>query len=132
MFKETSIVPNLYILIIPVLILMTAGLALGLGLIITALTTKYRDFTFLISFAIQLGMYATPIIYPASSINGRMKTIIMSNPMSAIIETFRYAFLGVGDFSWGALSYSFCVTIVLLCIGIFTFNKVEKSFMDTV
>src|SRR5690606_33671820 len=114
------------------LLFLTALMALGLGLIITALTTKYRDFTFLLSFAIQLGMYATPIIYPTSSIEGKLKTIIMLNPMSSIIETFRYAFLGVGNFSWIGLGYSFGVMLVLLFIGVITFNKVEKTFMDTV
>ncbi|MDO6760235.1 ABC transporter permease [Tamlana sp. 2_MG-2023] len=132
LFKESQIHPNAMIMFVPILIIITGGLALGMGLLITALTTKYRDFTFLLSFAIQLGMYATPIIYPASSVPGKMKLIIMANPMSGIIETFRYAFLGVGNFSWGALLYSFIVMIVLLSIGILTFNKVEKSFMDTV
>jgi len=129
---DAPIGPNWAIVLVPFLILLTALMALGLGLIITALTTKYRDFTFLLSFAIQLGMYATPIIYPASSIEGKLKTVIMLNPMSSIIETFRYAFLGVGNFSWGGLGYSFGVMLVLLVIGVITFNKVEKTFMDTV
>ena len=121
------------IIIVPVLIVMTAGLSLGLGLLITALTTKYRDFTFLLSFAIQLGMYATPIIYPSNSIESeKVKLAVMANPMSSIIETFRYAFLGVGNFSWLALGYSLLVMIVLILIGILTFNRVEKNFMDTV
>ncbi|MGJ5642472.1 ABC transporter permease [Formosa sp. S-31] len=131
-FTEAPIRPNAMVLFVPVLIIITAGLALGLGLIITSLTTKYRDFTFLLAFAIQLGMYATPIIYPASSVSGKMKMIIMANPMSPIIETFRYAFLGVGNFSWVALAYSTIVMIVLIFIGVITFNKVEKNFMDTV
>ncbi|WP_053976088.1 ABC transporter permease [Mangrovimonas xylaniphaga] len=131
-FTEAPLRPNVMILLLPVLIVMTAGLSLGLGLVITSLTTKYRDFTFLLGFAIQLGMYATPIIYPASSVHGKMRMAIMANPMSAVIETFRYAFLGVGHFSWLALGYSLVVMLVLLVIGVVTFNRVEKSFMDTV
>jgi lipopolysaccharide transport system permease protein len=132
-FTETTITPNRYILLIPVLIIITAGLSLGLGLIITALTTKYRDFTFLLSFAIQLGMYATPIIYPLSTIeNEKLKLVILANPMSSIIETFRYAFTGVGNFSWAGLGYSFAVMLVLMILGILIFNRVEKTFMDTV
>ncbi|WMI68462.1 ABC transporter permease [Mangrovimonas sp. YM274] len=131
-FTDAPLQPNAMILFVPVLIIMTAGLALGLGLLITSLTTKYRDFTFLLGFAIQLGMYATPIIYPASAIEGIKRTVIMANPMSAIIETFRYAFLGVGNFSWASLGYSFGIMVLLLALGTITFNKVQKSFMDTV
>lgn len=131
-FTNSALQPNMMLLMVPILVLMTAGLGLGLGLLITALTTKYRDFRFLIAFAIQLAMYATPIIYPASTVEGSIKTIIMANPMSSIIETFRYAFLGVGNFSWGGLSYSFITMIILLIIGTIAFNKVEKTFMDTV
>lgn len=131
-FQETKIAPNRMIFLVPFLILITAGLSFGLGLIITALTTKYRDFTFLLGFAIQLGMYATPIIYPASSTTGVIKYAIMANPMSSVIETFRFGFLGVGQFSWGALGYSFGVMVVMNIIGIIIFNKVEKTFMDTV
>lgn len=132
LFTESPIQPNMLILLVPVLIILTAGMGLGLGLLITALTTKYRDFRFLIGFAIQLGMYATPIIYPLSTVEGTLKTLIMLNPMSAIIESFRYAFLGVGNFSWVHLSYSFCFMLILLGVGIVIYNKVEKTFMDTV
>jgi len=131
LFEETSISPQPLILIVPILVVMTAGLSLGLGLIITTLTTKYRDFTFLLGFAIQLGMYATPIIYPASS-TGKYNWIIMANPMSPIIEAFRYAFLGTGQFSWAALGYSAICMILLIGVGVIVFNKVEKTFMDTV
>jgi len=131
-FTDSSIQPNWYLLLLPVLILLTGGMSFGLGLLITALTTKYRDFRFLIAFAIQLAMYATPVIYPSSMIEGKMKIFITANPMSAIIETFRYAFLGVGNFSWGGLLYSFIVMVLFIIIGVLSFNKVEKSFMDTV
>ncbi|MDH7911527.1 ABC transporter permease [Winogradskyella sp. SYSU M77433] len=132
-FTDANINPNVSLLLIPVLILITAGLALGLGLLITALTTKYRDFRFLIAFSVQLAMYATPIIYPLSEIdNENLKMLVLANPMSAIIETFRYAFTGVGEFSWVNLGYSFFTMIVFLLIGTLTFNKVEKTFMDTV
>ncbi|GAB3665926.1 ABC transporter permease [Echinicola sediminis] len=132
-FTDAPMQPNSYLLFIPALIGITAGLALGLGLVITAMTTKYRDFRFLIGFAIQLGMYATPIIYPSNSIsNPTIKLLIMANPMSAIIEAFRYAFTSAGNFSWMSLSYSFGMMILMLCIGTITFNKVEKTFMDTV
>jgi lipopolysaccharide transport system permease protein len=133
LFTDANLQPNYTLFLLPVLILITAGLALGLGLLITALTTKYRDFRFLIGFAIQLGMYATPIIYPLSEIeNQNIKYVILSNPMSSIIETFRYAFTGSGDFSWASLGYSFAFMVVLLTAGMLMFNKVEKTFMDTV
>lgn len=133
LLTEAPLKPNIIILTLPLLLLITAGLALGIGLVITALTTKYRDFTFLLGFAVQLGMYATPIIYPVSTIeNETLKTVIMANPMSAVIETFRYAFLGVGNFSWDTLTYSSIVMLVLMTVGVLIFNKVEKSFMDTV
>lgn len=132
-FTDANLAPNATLLLLPLLIIITAGLALGLGLLITALTTKYRDFRFLITFAIQLAMYATPIIYPLSEIdNDTLRIVILANPMSAIIETFRYAFTGVGEFSVISLGYSFLVMLVFVVIGTLTFNKVEKTFMDTV
>jgi lipopolysaccharide transport system permease protein len=101
--------------------------------LITALTTKYRDLRFLIGFAIQLAMYATPIIYPLSTIeNETIRLVVLANPMSSIIETFRYAFTGSGNFSWFSLGYSVLVMLVLIIVGTLTFNKVEKTFMDTV
>lgn len=132
-FTDANLQPNMTLLLLPLLIIITAGLALGLGLIITALTTKYRDFKFLIGFAVQLAMYATPIIYPLSEIdNPKLKIVILANPMTSVIETFRYAFTGAGEFSWFNLSYSFIAMVILIFVGILTFNKVEKTFMDTV
>lgn len=133
LFTDTNLHPNTMLLLLPVLILITAGLALGIGLFVTALTSKYRDFRFLISFAIQLAMYATPIIYPLSEVKDKtIEYVILANPMSSIIETFRYAFTGVGSFSWYNLGYSFVFMLVVLALGILIFNKVEKTFMDTV
>jgi lipopolysaccharide transport system permease protein len=130
--SREGIQPNSTLLLVPVLIMMTAGLGLGLGLIITSLTTKYRDLRFLIQFAVQLAMYASPVIYPLSTIPDKYKIIILSNPMSSIIETFKYAFLGTGVFDWGYLTYSFCFMLVAIFTGVLVFNRVEKKFMDTV
>jgi len=133
--KGSSISMNSYALLFPVLIFILAGLGLGFGIIISSLTTKYRDLKFLLTFAIQLWMYATPVIYPLSVMEGSYKKymwLIQANPLTAVLETFRYGFLGQGSFSWLALGYSFIATIVLLLIGTWIFNKVERSFMDVV
>jgi lipopolysaccharide transport system permease protein len=127
-----SIHPNWLVLLTPLLVVMMGLLALGLGMIISALTTKYKDLIFLLTFGIQLLMFATPVIYPLSSIPEKYKGIILANPMTSIIETFRYAFLGSGSFSWMHLLYSLVNTIIILVLGTIVFNKVEKSFMDTV
>lgn len=116
----------------PLLILILAGLSLGLGIIFSSMTTKYRDMTFLLEFGVRLFMYATPVIYPLSAIEGRWKWFILANPVTPIIETFRYGFLGTGSFSWASLAYSFGFTIIVLFAGIVIFNRVEKTFMDTV
>jgi lipopolysaccharide transport system permease protein len=108
------------------------GLALGLGMIISALTTKYKDLIFLLTFGIQLLMYATPVIYPLSALPGKYRWLILANPVTPVVETFRYAFLGSGSFSWAYLGYSFGATVVILLLGTVVFNKVEKSFTDTV
>ncbi|WP_207798971.1 ABC transporter permease [Taibaiella soli] len=128
----SNIHPNSTIALLPALILLMGGLGLGFGMIISALTTKYRDLVFLLTFGIQLLMYATPVIYPLSKIGPKYKWLILSNPMTSIIETFRYSFLGSGTFSWAYLGYSAAFTLVVLAFGTVIFNKVEKSFMDTV
>ncbi|MGL1889337.1 MAG: ABC transporter permease [Reichenbachiella sp.] len=128
----SEISPNLMILFSPILVLMMAALALGTGMIITSMTTKYRDLVFLLQFGIQLLMYATPVIYPISTIPEQYKFWILLNPMTGIIETFRYAFLGTGSFSWALLGYDALIILVFLLIGTLIFNKTEKSFMDTV
>lgn len=127
-----AVAPNVYALLFPVFILMLAGLALGFGIIISSMTTKYRDLTILFSFVVQLWMYATPVIYPMSTMPDKYKWIILLNPLTSIFEAFKYAVMGVGTFSWGQLSYSFGFMIVLLGAGIVVFNKVQRSFMDTV
>lgn len=120
-------------LLMPLLIVMLAGLGLGFGILVSSLTTKYRDLTILFTFIVQLWMYATPIVYPISMVtNETLRTIIMLNPMTAVVETFKYATLGQGYFSWGALGYSFAFMCVLLLWGTIVFNKVQRSFMDTV
>ena len=133
LFTETSIQTNWYALLFPALVMLLAGLALGFGILFSSMTTKYRDLQFLLSFFVQLWMYATPIIYPLSTItNEKLRFVMSLNPLTGIVEAFKYGFLGVGEFSWMMLAYSFCFMLVLLAIGIVVFNKVQKSFMDTV
>jgi lipopolysaccharide transport system permease protein len=120
------------ILLFPLLVLLMALLGLGLGLIITALTTKYRDLAFLVTFGVQLLMYTTTVIYPLSSAPEKYKTLISLNPMTGIIEAFRYAFLGQGQISVNTLGYSTFFTIIVMVLGILIFNKTEKTFVDTV
>ena len=127
--------PNACALLFPLLLLILAGLGLGFGLLISAMTTKYRDLKFLVQFGVQLWMYATPVIYPLSIMKRNYPQylyLIVLNPMTAVIETFRYGFLGQGTFSWTYLLYSLVFTIVLLLAGTAIFNKVEKSVMDVV
>ncbi len=109
-----------------------AALGLGVGIIISSLTTKYRDLHVLVGFGVQLLMYATPIVYPMSAVPEKYRWLILINPMTPIIETFRYAFLGSGSFSVTHLTYSTITTLILLLLGILLFNRVEKTFMDTV
>lgn len=127
-----KVAPNCYALLIPVLIAMLAGLSLGFGILISSLTTKYRDLTILFTFVVQLWMYATPVIYPLSTMSPKMQIIMSINPVTSIVETFKYGTMGVGTFSWASLVYSFVFMIILLAVGIVVFNKVQRSFMDTV
>ena len=124
--------PNMYVLLFPVLVLMMALLGLGLGLIITALTTKYRDLAFLITFGVQLMMYATTVIFPLSAAPEKYRWLIELNPMTGIIEAFRYGFLGQGVFTVNSFGYSVIFTLVSLLFGVLIFNKTEKTFVDTV
>lgn len=127
-----TIHPNIHILLTPFLLVLMAGISLGAGMIFSAMTTKYKDLTFLLAFGIQLLMYATPVIYPLNSIPEQYKTYVLLNPLSTIIETFRFSYLGTGTFSWSSLGYSTLVMVLLLLAGTLIFNKVERSFMDTV
>jgi lipopolysaccharide transport system permease protein len=124
--------PNLGVLLLPILIFIMAGLALGFGMIITAMTTKYKDLVFLVQFGVQLWMYATPVIYPLSSTPEKYRWLIVANPMTAVVETFKYGFLNQQPFEPYHLLYSIGFTIVILGTGIIIFNKVEKGFMDTI
>ncbi|MEM8523939.1 MAG: ABC transporter permease [Bacteroidota bacterium] len=132
--------PNMYILLFPFLLLLLAALSIGLGLIVTSFTTKYRDLVFLLQFGIRMGMYATPVIIPLSQWLEKYssyKWLALGNPMTPIIETFRYGFIGKGAFSdttliWQYLGYSTIFTIVVFVLGLAIFNRTEKNFMDTV
>lgn len=130
---------NWYALLFPVLVVLMAALSLGFGIIISSMTTKYRDLQILFTFIVQLWMYATPIVYPLSQVEGRvvagfdLHTIMSLNPVTPVIETFKYGFLGAGEFiGWGWLGYSAAFALVLLAFGVLVFNRVQKSFMDTV
>ena len=117
---------------LPLLVLLMAGLGLGFGIIISSLTTKYRDLTYLVGFGVGLWMYVTPVIYPVSAIPERWRWLATFNPISPVIETFRAGFLGAGQSSWLRLGYSYVFMLVVLFIGIVIFNRVEKTFIDTV
>ena len=133
--KGATFHPNLYILVAPFLLLLMAMLGLGLGMIISAMTTKYRDLSFLITFGIQLMMYLTTVIYPLSVVEKKYPSyewLVEYNPMTAIIECFRYGFLGQGTFSFLSLGITSVITFLILIIGIMTFNSVERNFIDTV
>ena len=131
-FVAQSIQPNLWILFTPVLILLMALFALGVGMIFSSLTTKYKDLTFLLAFGIQLFMYITPVVYPSSALPEKFQILAKINPLSSIFECFRYAYLGTGTFTIVDLLISTLVIVFLFFTGVLVFNKVEKSFMDTV
>ena len=133
--KGAVIIPNAFILLFPLIILLIAAQGLGLGMIISAVTTKYRDLAFVVSFGVPLSMYTTTVIYPLSVAvvkHPGYSWFIKFNPVTAVIETFRYGFLGRGDFSWELLSYSILITMLILVTGTIIFNRVEKNFIDTV
>lgn len=124
---------NWYALLLPVLVLMLAGLALGFGVLFSSMTTKYRDMSLLLDYFVRLWMYATPVIYPLSTItNEKLRFVMSLNPLTGIVEAFKYGFLGEGQFSWGLLGYSFAFMVILLSVGIVVFNRVQRTFMDTV
>ena len=126
---------NATILLVPLLIIMIGGLGLGFGMIISSMKTKYRDLRFLIPFGVQLWMYATPVIYPLSVMKDTYPKyiwVLVANPLTAILETFKYSFTGVGEFNWIYLCYSFAFTIIILMLGIVIFNRVQRNFMDVI
>ena len=131
--------PNWYLTLFPLLVVMMAGLALGFGIIISSMTTKYRDLQILFSFFVSLWMYATPIVYPLSQVAGKevwgidLSVLMCLNPITPVIETFKHGALSASQFiGWGWLGYSFGFMLLVLALGILVFNKVQKSFMDTV
>jgi len=123
---------NVTLLLFPFYILLLAGHAMSWGLIISSVTSKYRDLKFLVSFGLQLFMYATPIIYPMSAASGRIAKILWLNPLSPVFEAFKYGCLDCGSFSWGGLLYSTVFMLVTLFLAVIVFNRVERNFMDTV
>jgi len=134
-FINVRIHPNWWaISLTPLLLVIMGVLGLGLGMIITAMTTKYRDLAFLLAFGVQLLMYATPVVYPLASpkIGPQYRWFLKVNPMSPVLETFRYAYLGSGSFSWLYLLYSIGIAVAILSFGVVIFNRVEKNFTDTV
>lgn len=129
-----AVAPNWWAwLLIPVVLLHLGLLSLGCGIIISSLTTKYRDLSIVVTFGIQLWMYATPIVYPMSQLSGGfMETVLKINPVTAPVELFRYAVLGQGTVSWPSYGLSWAITLIVVFVGIMIFNHVEKTFMDTV
>lgn len=134
-FKSAGLLPHMQwfnLLYLPAIALVMGGFGLGLGIIISAFTTKYRDLNVLVGFSVNLLMYATPVIYPLSAVPERYKPYLAWNPLSPLIEFFRFMFTGTGTFSAGSLAYSAGMMVLLLFLGMLQFNRVEKTFMDTV
>lgn len=132
-FAKGTIHPNVYIIAAPFILLVLAILSLGLGILITSMTTKYRDLTFLITFGVQLLMYATPVIYPLSTLKSPTQQFIMRlNPLTSLFELFKYGFLGKGDVNFIWLGYSLVISLLIVFVGLVVFNRVEKKFIDTV
>ncbi len=131
-YAGTDIKPNIYVLTLPLIVLHMAVLSVGMGLIISAATAKYRDLSFAMGFLIQLWMYMTPVVYPLSEVPDKFKIFILINPMTAVVESFRGVFLGVSTLTLGDLILSISITVVFFVLGIIVFSRVEKTFMDTV
>lgn len=130
--KSSVIHPQSALLLLPILIIQMAALGLGFGIIVSSMTTRYRDLTHLVGFGVQLWMYATPVVYPASSLPDQWRFILVLNPMAPVIEAFRYAFLGTGSINMHSWLISLAITACVLFAGIILFSRVEKTFMDTV
>lgn len=132
-FTEVKVAPNGYVFLFPFLVFLMAALALGFGVLFSSFTTKYRDLRMLLGFFVQLWMYATPVIYPISTItNAKLRLVMQLNPLTGVLEAYKYGMLGAGSFSWGMLWYSTGFATVLLAVGIVIFNRVQRSFIDTV
>ena len=131
----TDFHPNAALLLLPLLVVMLGGMGLGFGMMISSMTTKYRDLRFLVTFGVQLWMYATPVIYPLSVMKHTYPGyvwLLVANPLTPIVETFKYAFTGVGEFSWLYLGYSLLFTLLVLFAGTLVFNRVQRNFMDVI
>jgi lipopolysaccharide transport system permease protein len=128
----TAVRPNAWVLLTPLLLGMMAGLGLGLGIIVSSLTTRYRDLRYLVTFGVRLAMFAAPVIYPLSTVPDGVRWLVWANPMTPVIEAFRYAFLGTGTVDGLHLLYSAAFALAALCAGLLIFNQVERTFMDTV
>ncbi|UHG94048.1 ABC transporter permease [Spirosoma oryzicola] len=124
--------PNRVLLLLPLLIVIMGAMGLGLGMLVSAMTTRYRDLQYLVEFGVQLLMYATPVIIPLSAIPEKYRLLMLINPMTGVIETFKYGFFGTGTFSWGSLGYSIGFTVISFLLGLMVFNRTEKNFMDVV
>jgi len=132
-FIGVEVHPNWYLLLFPVLMVILATTALGLGLIVTSMTTKYRDLTNVFPVLVSLWMYATPVVYPLSTIkNEALRSAMELNPLTSVVETFKYGAFGVGTFSWGGLAYSFGCAFVLCLLGMLMFKHKERTFIDTI
>lgn len=132
LISGADIQPNFYIFLTPLFLLQMGILGLGVGILISSLTTKYRDLSFLVGFGVQLWMYASPIVYPMSQIPEKWRIYFVINPMVQVIEGFRFAFLGVGSFNLFQYGLGWLITLLILFIGVLLFSRVEKTFMDTV
>lgn len=131
-YSKGQIVPNWWILLTPVIIVLMALISMGIGLILSSMTTKYKDLNQLISFGVQLFMYATPVIYPSSSVPVDYAWVVNLNPLVGLFDYMRYAYLGIGSFSISSLLYPSLFSVVIMVLGILVFNKTQKTFMDTV
>lgn len=129
---QGQIHPNSWVFALPIVIVLMAVISMGIGLILSTMTTKYKDLNMLISFGMQLFMYATPVIYPSSAVPKVYLWLVNLNPVVGLFDYMRFAFLGVGSFDWSGFIYPSIFAVVVLCLGIVVFNKVQKTFMDTV
>ncbi|MEQ8428667.1 MAG: ABC transporter permease [Gammaproteobacteria bacterium] len=132
LISSDLIKPNIFIMLLPVLLVIMAMLSLGMGLFFTSVTAKYRDLKFVITYAVQLLMFATPVIYPVSLLSEKYQTIMYFNPLSHVMESFKYGFLGKGELSMEGLMYAALFSFVTLIVGVIAFNRTEKNFMDTI